>query len=269
MSPKLPRNEHVRVKIASWNVNSLKVRLPQVLDWLQAEEADVLCLQETKLTDERFPVLALQEIGYQSLYHGQSTYNGVAILSRLPLQDPRCDWPDSSDGQARICAASIGNLRIIDVYVPNGQAVDSDKYHYKLAWLARLEGLLREELQQSPNLLLLGDFNIAPTDLDVHDPAAWGEDILCSPAERAALQRLFDLGLIDLFRHQHPKTRAWSWWDYRAAGFRRDIGLRIDLLLGSKTLLPRLQEVHIDRAARAAERPSDHAPVCLTLKESA
>ncbi|MEY2341787.1 exodeoxyribonuclease III [Acidithiobacillus sp. IBUN Pt1247-S3] len=257
------------MKIASWNVNSLKVRLPQVRDWLQTEQVDVLCLQETKLTDERFPVAAFAEIGYQSVYHGQPTYNGVAILSRLPLHNQQCDWPNGGDGQARICAANVGDLRIIDVYVPNGQAVDSDKYRYKLGWLSRLEALLREELQRAPNLLLLGDFNIAPTDLDVYDPAAWGEDILCSPAERAALARILDLGLTDLFRHQHPDTRAWSWWDYRAAGFRRDIGLRIDLLLGSKTLLPRLQEIYIDRSARAAERPSDHAPVCLLLEEPA
>ncbi len=257
------------MKVASWNVNSLKVRLPQVLDWLQTEQVDVLCLQETKLPDARFPVAALQDIGYQSLMHGQSTYNGVAILSRLPLHASQADWPDGGDGQARLCAASVGDLRIVDVYVPNGQALDSEKYVYKLAWLQRLEQFLRDELQRWPRLLLLGDFNIAPSDLDVHDPAAWGEDILCSPAERAALQRLLDLGLTDLFRQQHPEQRAWTWWDYRAASFRRDIGLRIDLLLGSEALLPQIQMIHIDRAARANERPSDHAPVCLQLEEPA
>ncbi len=255
------------MKIASWNVNSLKVRLPQVLSWLQESQSDVLCLQETKLPDPRFPAAELAEIGYQSLFHGQSTYNGVAILSRLPLQASQCDWPDGSDGQARLCAASIGDLRIVDVYVPNGQSLDSDKYRYKLDWLARLQDFLRAELARWPRLLLLGDFNIAPSDLDVHDPAAWAGEILCSDAERAALQGILGLGLHDLFRHQHPDAQEWSWWDYRAASFRRNIGLRIDLLLGSDALLPALDTVHIDRTARAVERPSDHAPVVLQLKE--
>ena len=255
------------MKIASWNVNSLKVRLPQVQSWLQETQTDVLCLQETKLPDNRFPAAELAEIGYQSLYHGQSTYNGVAIMSRLPLQASQCDWPEGSDGQARLCAASIGDLRIVDVYVPNGQAVGSDKYQYKLDWLARLQDYLRVELERWPRLLLLGDFNIAPGDLDVHDPAAWAGEILCSDAERAALRDLLGLGLTDLFRHRHPDAQEWSWWDYRAASFRRNIGLRIDLLLGSAALLPAIEEVHIDRSARAVERPSDHAPVVLQLQE--
>ncbi len=256
------------MKVASWNVNSLKVRLPQVLDWLQQHDLDVLCLQETKVPDERFPQAEFARLGYQSLYHGQATYNGVAIISRLPLANTQLDWPDGSDGQARICAATVDDLRVIDIYVPNGQSLGSEKYAYKIAWLQRLRQLLQQELARWPRLLLLGDFNIAPTDLDVYDPAAWGEDILCSPAERAALQELLDSGLRDLFRERYPTERAYSWWDYRAANFRRNLGLRIDLILGSTELGMGSFQMGIDRDARAAERPSDHAPVWLYWEES-
>ncbi|MBU2718343.1 exodeoxyribonuclease III [Acidithiobacillus sp. 'AMD consortium'] len=257
------------MKIATWNVNSLKVRLPQVLAWLGSEQPDVLCLQETKLADARFPVAELADAGYRALYHGQPTYNGVAILSRNPPSDVRCDWPDGGDGQARLCAASFGDLRVVNVYVPNGQALDSDKYPYKLQWLERLRGLIAGELQGWPQLLLVGDFNIAPDARDVYDAADWGEGILCSAPERAALGALLELGLHDSYRKLHPDARAWSWWDYRAAAFRRNQGLRIDLILASSPVLSRTREVVIDRAARAAERPSDHAPVCITLESGA
>lgn len=257
------------MKIATWNVNSLKVRLPQVLEWLGSEQPDVLCLQETKLVDARFPVAELADAGYQALYHGQPTYNGVAILSRTAPDDARCDWPDGGDGQARLCAASFSDLRVINVYVPNGQALDSDKYPYKLQWLGRLRALIAEELQRWPQLLLVGDFNVAPDARDVYDATVWGDGILCSVPERAALGALLSLGLHDSYRSLHPDAQAWSWWDYRAAAFRRNQGLRIDLILASSPLLARTQNVVIDRAARAAERPSDHAPVCITLENEA
>jgi exodeoxyribonuclease-3 len=255
------------MKVASWNVNSLKVRLPQVLEWLQEKSPDVLCLQETKLTDEKFPVAELAEAGYHALYHGQPTYNGVAIISRSVPEDGRCDWPDESDGQARLCAGTFAGTRVVNVYVPNGQSLESDKYPYKLQWLERLRALIATELQQWPRLLLLGDFNIAPDDRDVYDPVAWGEDVLCSPPERAALTALLNLGLQDSWRHQHGDLQEWSWWDYRAAGFRRNRGLRIDLILASNALMAEVQDVAIDRNARAAERPSDHAPVLIQLQE--
>lgn len=253
------------MKIAAWNVNSLKVRLPQVLDWLAAQQPDVLCLQETKLTDAQFPAELLRAAGYHGIFHGQPTYNGVAILSRVAPTAPLCGWPDGKDDQARLCAASVGSLRVVSVYVPNGQSVASDKYAYKLAWLARLRTFLADELLRHPRLVLLGDFNIAPTDRDVYDPVAWGEEVLCSPAERAALAALHELGFHDSFRHLYPEAQAWSWWDYRAAMFRRDLGLRIDLILVSTALVPALAAAGIDREARRAERPSDHAPVWLEL----
>lgn len=255
------------MKIASWNVNSLKVRLPQVLEWLQEQSPDLLCLQETKLVDEKFPVAELAAAGYHALYHGQPTYNGVAILSRAKPESPQCDWPDGGDGQARLCAATFAGIRVVNVYVPNGQSLESDKYPYKLQWLERLRGLIASELAQWPQLLLVGDFNIAPDDRDVFDPVAWGEDVLCSPPERAALTALLELGLQDSWRQHHGDLQEWSWWDYRAAGFRRNRGLRIDLILASKVLLPTIQNVVIDRNARGAERPSDHAPVFIVLQE--
>ncbi len=256
------------VKVTTWNVNSLKVRFPQVLEWLAGERPDILCLQETKLVDARFPVAELAAAGYQSFYHGQPTYNGVAILSRMAPEAVCCGWPDGTDGQARLCAASFGTVRVVNVYVPNGQSVDSDKYPYKLQWLARLRTFVAEELRRWPQLLLVGDFNIAPDARDVYDPVAWGEGILCSPAERAALGHLLDLGLHDAYRSLHPETREWSWWDYRAAAFRRNQGLRIDLILASTPLLTRAQAVVIDGGARAAARPSDHAPVSITLGDA-
>jgi len=255
------------VQITSWNVNSLKVRLPQVEAFLEHDQPDLLCLQETKLPDARFPDEPLQERGYTALYHGQNAYNGVAMLSRLPLADPECGLADGeAQPQARLCAATLGKVRVVNVYVPNGQALDSDKYAYKLRWLAHLRDYLQAALTRWPELVVLGDFNIAPAAADVFDAEAWGEDILCSPAERAALESLQDLGLVDAYRALHPEGRDFTWWDYRAASFRRDRGLRIDLILVSTALWPRARRFVVHREQRGLDRPSDHAPVSLYLK---
>lgn len=253
------------MRIASWNVNSLKVRLPQLEEWLLSFRPDVVALQETKLEDSKFPQAALEAAGYQSVYSGQKTYNGVALLAREPLLDPVMGIPGLDDPQRRVIAATIDGIRVVNVYVVNGQAVGSEKYAYKLRWLAALRDWLREEIARHPQLVLLGDFNIAPADIDVHDPAAWHEEILCSSAERAALAELQNLGLVDSFRHRHPEQQAFSWWDYRQAAFRRNLGLRIDLLLLSNALLPRLTGADIDRTPRYWERPSDHTPVWVEL----
>lgn len=249
------------VKIATWNVNSLRVRLPHVLDWLQTQQPDILAVQETKLVDEDFPSQALQDLGYEVLYAGQKTYNGVALFSRLPAVDPVTDLPDLQDPQRRLLAASIGDIRVLNVYVPNGQAVGTEKYAYKLDWLAKLAAYVRTQLEVYPKLLILGDFNIAPEDRDVHDPAAWSGKILCSEPERDALQRLLGLGLNDAFRLFEQAEASFSWWDYRAAGFRRNLGLRIDLLLISNALAQVCTACWVDKIPRSWERPSDHAPV--------
>ena len=257
------------MKIATWNVNSLNVRLPQVLDWLGQARPDVLAVQETKLTDDKFPFEALREAGYAAVAHGQKTYNGVALLARETPQDVITGL---SDGQARMIAASVGDLRIVNVYVVNGQAVGSDKFDYKMGWLDELHGLLKDELARHDKLVLLGDFNIAPTPADTHDPASWEGQILCSDAERAKLQALLDLGLTDPWpRFEHGPADAadnkdrFTWWDYRAAGFRRNLGLRIDHTLVSAALLPACSDCRVDLEPRRWERPSDHAPVVLSL----
>jgi exodeoxyribonuclease-3 len=249
------------MKIATWNVNSLRVRLPQVLDWLQSQQPDILAVQETKLVDEEFPGQALRALGYEALYAGQKTYNGVALFSRRPAADPVTDLPGLQDPQRRLLAATIGDLRIVNVYVPNGQAVGSDKYVYKLDWLAQLAAYVREQLVVHPRLLVVGDFNIAPEDRDVHDPLAWAGQILCSEPERSALQHLLGLGLSDAFRLFEQAEASFSWWDYRAAGFRRNLGLRIDLVLVSAALAPLCTACWVDKTPRGWERPSDHAPV--------
>ncbi|WP_019594599.1 exodeoxyribonuclease III [Thioalkalivibrio sp. ALM2T] len=249
------------MKIASWNVNSLKVRLPQVLDWLGSSRTDVLALQETKLTDENFPAAAIRDAGYQVVFSGQKTYNGVAIISRTEATDVVTDPPGLEDAQRRILAATIGEVRVVNLYVVNGENVGTEKYAYKLDWLARLQAWLADEIAQHPNLVVLGDFNIAPDDRDVHDPEAWHERILCSTPEREALAALTDLGLTDTFRAFEQPAAEYSWFDYRAASFRRNRGLRIDLVLASAPLQARLQAAGIDREPRAWERPSDHAPV--------
>lgn len=249
------------MKIASWNVNSLKVRLPQVLQWLGQHAPDVLALQETKLTDEAFPVDAFHDAGWQVTFSGQKTYNGVALISRHEIADIVTDPAGIDDEQRRILGATIGGVRIFDLYVPNGKEVDSDKYVHKLGWLERMAGCLEAELAAHDDLVVLGDFNIAPADADVHDPEALAGQIHCSERERAALQRLLDLGLIDTFPLFEQVERSFSWWDYRMNAFRRNLGLRIDLILASRSLANRCLSSVIDVDPRRNERPSDHAPV--------
>ena len=249
------------MKIATWNVNSLKVRLPQVLDWLRDQAPDILALQETKLTDPDFPTLDLASAGYQAAFAGQKSYNGVAVLSRLPLNEILSNLPGSDDPQRRVLAATVGGVRVINLYVPNGQSVGSDKYRYKLDWLDKLAQWLETELSRYPQLVVLGDFNIAPEDRDVHDPTAWTGHILCSDAERTAFRRLLDLGLQDAFRQFPQEANSFSWWDYRAASFRRNLGLRIDHLLLSPALATTCTACWVDKTPRRLERPSDHAPV--------
>ena len=254
------------MKIATWNVNSLKVRLLHVLDWLAAEQPDVLCLQETKTEDGGFPFAALAEAGYRSIHNGQKTYNGVAILTREEPCDVQRDIPDFADVQKRIIAATIADVRIVCAYMPNGQAVGSDKYEYKLAWLKALAAWLKDELQRYPRLALLGDFNIAPEDRDVHDPMAWQGQILCSDAERDAFKAFLALGLTDAFRLFEQSEKVFSWWDYRMMAFRRNIGLRIDHILVSPPLAAGCRSCTIDKAPRKLERPSDHAPVVAEIQ---
>jgi exodeoxyribonuclease-3 len=253
------------MKFATWNVNSLNVRLPHVLDWLLDAQPDVLCLQETKQEDIKFPYEALQAAGYEAIHIGQKTYNGVAILSRHPLTNVQRNIPNFSDDQQRVIAADINGIRVICAYIPNGQAVDSDKYQYKMRWLAALNAWLKTELLIHPKLVLLGDYNIAPEDRDCHDPEAWIGQILVSPAERAAFQSMLDLGLHDSFRLFEQSEKSFSWWDYRMMGFRRNFGMRIDHILVSDALKSACLAAHIDKAPRMLERPSDHTPVVLEL----
>lgn len=249
------------MKIATWNVNSMNVRQAHVLEWLQIHEPDVLVLQEIKQLTEKFPSSALQEIGYCSIASGQKTYNGVAVISKTEPTEPVTDFPDLDDPQRRILAATASGVRVIDLYVPNGSEVGSEKYDYKLNWLASLKSFLETEMQQHENLVVLGDFNIAPADEDVYDPVKWGDAILCSPRERQALSGLLELGLTDVFRKFDQPEKSFSWWDYRAAGFRRNAGLRIDLILASDAMAARCTASYVDKEPRSWERPSDHAPV--------
>lgn len=260
------------MKIASWNVNSLNVRLPHLQQWLGTFAPDIVGLQETKLDDERFPDDALLEAGYRSVFAGQKTYNGVAILSREPISDVQVGIPGFDDEQKRVIAATVGApgsaqaLRIVNLYVVNGQDVGTDKYAYKLRWLEAVRGWLADELQRHPRMVVLGDFNIAPDDRDVHDPAVWNDaHILTSRAERDALLALQGLGLHDGFRLHHDDAGVFSWWDYRQAAFRRDLGLRIDLTLLSDALRGECRAAGIDREPRTWERPSDHAPAWVAL----
>jgi len=249
------------MKIATWNVNSLKVRLPHVLDWLAAAAPDVLCLQETKLTDENFPAGEIHSAGYQVVYSGQKTYNGVAIISKQAAHEVITDVPGLDDPQRRILGATIDGVRVLDLYVVNGQEVGSEKYAHKLDWFGKITKHIEAELNKHERFVVLGDFNIAPDDRDVHDPEEWNERILCSTPEREALQKLLDLGLVDTFRLFDQEDGSFSWWDYRQAAFRRNRGLRIDLILASKTLADTCTTSIIDKEPRQLERPSDHAPV--------
>jgi exodeoxyribonuclease-3 len=253
------------VKIASWNVNSLKVRLPHVEQWCRDAQPDVLALQETKTEDAKFPQAEIEALGYHVAFSGQKTYNGVAILAREPLQDVVAGVPGFDDPHRRVLAATVGGVRIIDLYVVNGQAVGSEKYAWKLEWLRAVTEYLRDELQRHGKVVVLGDFNIAPDDRDVHDPDAWRDQILCSEPERAALRGILELGFVDSFRAFVEDGGHFSWWDYRQGAFRRNIGLRIDLVLASEALRERMTASSIDREPRTWERPSDHAPVMLTL----
>src|SRR3970040_1956231 len=243
------------MKLATWNVNSLKVRLPHMLEWLAANPVDVVCLQETKSEDKNFPQAELEAGGYRSVFSGQKTYNGVAILSREAAGDVQCGIPDFEDEQKRALAVTINGVRIVCVYIPNGQEVGSDKYEYKLKWLTALRAWLKDELQKHPRLALLGDYNIAPDDRDVYDPAAWKDHVLCSEPERDAFKSLLALGLRDAFRLHEQGEKFYSWWDYRMMAFRRNMGLRIDHILVSDAL--QCGSCIIDKAPRKLERPSD------------
>jgi len=257
------------MKLATWNVNSLGVRLPQLLDWLAAQQPDALVLQETKLTDDKFPHDALREAGWHSAWHGQKTYNGVALLSREPATDIIKNIPGLDDEQARVIAGTVAGIRVVGGYFPNGQAPDSDKFVYKMRWLDALQGWLRQELAAHPRLVLMGDFNIAPEDRDVYDPAAWAGQIHCTDEERAHFQALIGLGMVDAFRmFEHP-PRTWSWWDYRNLAFRKNQGLRIDHILVGEALRSAVSACVIDKLPRKNERPSDHAPVVLELTPGA
>lgn len=257
------------MKIATWNVNSLNVRLPQVLAWLEKHQPDILALQETKLQDVRFPLGAFEELGYAAAYSGQKTYNGVALLSRFPLDEVQAGISGLADDQRRALAATVAGVRIICLYVPNGQAVGSAKYHYKLEWLSALQGWLQDELSRHERLIVLGDLNIAPEDRDVHDPRRWAGQVLVSGPERAAFQALLELGLHDALRLSPQPAGVFSWWNYGALAFRRNWGLRIDHVLVSAALAGVCDGVWVDREARGNERPSDHAPVVAQFGLSA
>ena len=253
------------MRLATWNVNSLKVRLPQVLDWLKLHQPDVLCLQETKLEDANFPVPEIQAAGYQVLCSGQKTYNGVAILTRDAAHEALAEIPGYSDPQKRVLAATIRGLRVICLYVPNGQSVDSDKYRYKLAWLAAATAWLKQELAANPRLAVAGDYNIAPEERDVHDPKAWEGQVLFSAPERKAFHDLLVLGFKDSFRLFEQPANSYTWWDYRMQAFRRKMGLRIDHILVAESLAAACRACSIDIESRKSERPSDHAPVWADL----
>ena len=253
------------MKLATWNVNSLNVRLPHVLDWLRDNPIDVLCLQETKQEDSKFPYAELAAAGYKAIHAGQKTYNGVAILSRYEMTDIERGIFNFEDEQQRVISATINGIRIVCVYIVNGQAVDSDKYVYKMRWLDALTIWLEQELKKYPNLVLLGDYNIAPDDRDCHDPAAWLGQILVSPREREAFEKLTALGLHDSFRLFNTEGKNFTWWDYRMMGFRRNFGMRIDHILVSDALKAKCESCVIDKVPRKLERPSDHTPVILTL----
>jgi exodeoxyribonuclease-3 len=249
------------LKVATWNVNSLNVRLPHVLAWCAEAEPDILGLQETKLVDEKFPEAELRDAGYHAAFSGQPTYNGVALLSRQgPAVDVVTDIPGLDDPQRRIIAGTVGDLRVINLYVVNGKEVGSDKFEYKLHWLEQVTAWIATEMERHDRVVVMGDFNIAPDDRDVHDPEAWSGSILCSEPEREALQSILGLGLTDTFRMFDQPEKTFSWWDYRRVAFRRNAGLRIDLVLASQALADRCTRAWIDKEPRRQERPSDHTP---------
>ena len=254
------------MKLATWNVNSLKVRLPHVLEWLQANQPDVLCLQETKLIDSNFPLEEINAAGYEAIFSGQKTYNGVAILSKSVPADKIDGIPDFEDEQKRVLAATLQGVRVICIYVPNGESLTSEKFPYKLRWLNALKAWLKAELERYPELAVLGDYNIAPEDLDVHDPRAWEGGVLVSPEERTLFREILDLGFRDSFRLFEQDDKSFTWWDYRMNAFRRNMGLRIDHVLLSTALAEKCSNCRIDTFPRKAERPSDHAPVVAEVE---
>ncbi len=256
------------MKLATWNVNSLAVRLPQVIAWLTEHEPDVLVLQETKLTDDKFPRAEIEAAGWKVVFFGQKTYNGVALLARDDPADVVRNIVGFSDEQARVIAACVGEVRVVGGYFPNGQAPGSEKFVYKLAWMSAMRDWLVEELKRYPKLVLMGDFNVAPEDRDVHDPVAWAGQILCTEDEREQFRGLLALGLHDAFRLFEQPPKSWSWWDYRMLAFRKNQGLRIDHILVSEALKPLVASCVIDKLPRKNERPSDHAPVMVTLAPS-
>ncbi len=254
------------IKVATWNVNSLRVRLPHVIEFIKKHQPDMLALQEIKMENANFPQNAFDELGYQAIFNGQKTYNGVAILSKKPAQEIIHQLPDFADEQKRVLASTIDNIRIINLYVPNGSALDSDKYQYKLNWLNACTHFLSQELKQHENVVVCGDFNIAPADLDVYDPKAWIGQVLVSEPERAVFQQWLDLGFKDTFRQFHADGKHYSWWDYRAAAFRRNLGLRIDHILATPALAACGLNCEIDIEPRRLEQPSDHAPVIALFR---
>lgn len=253
------------MQLATWNVNSLAVRLPQVLDWLGQHQPEVVVLQETKLTDDKFPHAEFAQAGYAAQWFGQKTYNGVALLSKTPAEDVVRNIPGFADEQARVIAGTVGDLRVIGAYFPNGQAPGTDKFEYKMRWMRSLRDWVREELARHPKLVLMGDYNIAPEDRDVYDPVAWAGQIHCTPEEREQFRQLLALGLHDAFRLFEQPPKSWSWWDYRNLAFRKNQGLRIDHILVSEALKPSVTACTIDKTPRKNERPSDHAPVVAVI----
>ena len=254
------------MKLATWNVNSIRARWTRFSDWLRERQPDVVCIQETKVEDGLFPFADIESLGYRVVFHGQKTYNGVAILARQEPTDVVRGFGDGvDDSQARFIAATVGGIRVASVYVPNGQAVGSEKFVYKLAWLARLRSWLDAHTDRGSTFFLCGDFNVAPDDRDVYDPEGWRDQVLCHPDERAALIRVQDFGLDDLFRRHHAEPGIYSWWDYRQLGFPKNRGLRIDHIFGTPTAAAICGDVIVDRDARKGQEPSDHAPVVATL----
>jgi len=256
------------MKLATWNVNSLSVRLVQLLEWLAAQQPDIVVLQETKLTDDKFPLAEIEAAGWKAQWFGQKTYNGVALLSRQDASDIVRNIPGFADESARVITGTIDGVRVVGGYFPNGQAPGTEKFEYKMQWLRALRDWLREELAAHPRLVLLGDFNIAPEDRDVYDPVAWAGQIHCTDEERDHFRQLVALGLVDAFRLFEQPAKSWSWWDYRNLAFRRNQGLRIDHILVGEALRGAVKECVIDKAPRRNERPSDHAPVWVTLDDA-
>lgn len=248
-------------KIATWNVNSLRVRLPHVLQWLAEVQPDVLALQEIKLPDTDFPLAEINQAGYECVFSGQRTYNGMAILTRKKCTDPITDFPTLEDPQRRVLGVKVDDVYVLNLYVPNGESTTSEKYSYKLNWLNHLTTFLQDQLKQYTKVIILGDFNIAPEDIDVHNPASWEGKVLCSEPERAALKNIFQLGFDDCFRLHEQPEKSFSWWDYRMNAFKRNMGLRIDHILATSALSQSCSQCYIDKTPRSWERPSDHAPV--------